>query len=222
MTRETILLRLRALLDEAPPLPSAVPAFPMSGDPAAAFRREAERVTTRVIEGRSLEAALSLVLEETKQTRLHWQGVDMLTRHGIAYAPVELPSSPTLLVSKHPQGQVVFPLELETEPYSRSAVAEVQVSVGSAVYGVAETGTIVETVESGWGRVLPILAPCHVTLLSRSRLLENHAELFRTLDLNSGGSARLLMTGPSRTADIEKTLILGVHGPGRLFVVLLP
>lgn len=222
MSRSEMLSKLQELLDEAAPLPSAIPAFPRFDDPAATFRVEAERVGARVIEGLPLDAALSQVLVEMHQNRLHWQGAGTLESHGIEYKLHGNPAGRNLLYSTHPESQVTFPLELSSSEYSRNSVAEVQISVGHAVYGVAETGTIVETVASGWGRVLPILSPCHVTLLSKGNLLMNQEVLFTTLDLRSGGSARLLMTGPSRTADIEKTLILGVHGPRTLYIILVP
>jgi L-lactate utilization protein LutC len=222
MSRSEVLSRLHALLDEAAPLPSAIPAFPRFEDPVATFRAEAERVGARVIEGLSLEAALSQVLVETRENQLHWQGTGVLDSRGIEYRLNSTPPGPGLLHSTHAESRVAFPLELSGAEYTRNSIADVRISVGNAVYGVAETGTIVETVASGWGRVLPILSPCHVSLLSKEDLLMNQAELFTTLDLRSGGSARLLMTGPSRTADIEKTLILGVHGPRTLYVILVP
>ena len=222
MSRSEVLSKLQGLLDEAEPLPSASPAFPAFADPVATFRTEAERVGVRVIDDLPLAAALSRVLSDTEQNRLHWQGTATLESHGIEYEWQSDPGEQGLFYSDHPESRVVFPLELAGEDYNRTSIAAVRVSVGNAVYGVAETGTVVETVASGWGRVLPILSPCHVVLLSKRNVLMNQGELFATLDLKSGGSARLLMTGPSRTADIEKTLILGVHGPRTLYVVLVP
>ncbi len=222
MSRTEMLAKLRGLLDEAAPLPSETPAFPIFDDPVATFRLEAERVGVRVIDGRPLPETLSKILAEQGASRLYWQGVETLRSNGIEHRPSPGTDVSGLLYSEHPESRVDFPLELRVEEYTRDAVARAQVSVGNALHGVAETGTIVETTASGWGRALPILPPCHVVLLSKRHLLMNQAELFRTFDLKSGGSARLLMTGPSRTADIEKTLILGVHGPGTLYVVLLP
>lgn len=222
MSRSSLLAKLERMVVDAAPLPPGTPDFPSFDDPVAKFREEAERVGTEVLDRLSLSEALSRVLAETGQHRLYWQGIATIEAHGIEVHWEPADANPLLFFSDHPASSVSLPIRLASEPYTRTAVADVGVSVGSAVYGVAETGTVVETVAEGWGRVLPILAPCHVTLLSKRRLLMNQGELFQTLDLRTGGSARLLMTGPSRTADIEKTLILGVHGPRKLYVVVIP
>ena len=73
---------------------------------------------------------------------------------------------------------------------------------------------------SGVGRLLSVLPASHLVLLSERDILMNGKELFDRLRLGEEGSALTLVTGPSRTADIEKTLVVGVHGPKKLFVML--
>jgi L-lactate dehydrogenase complex protein LldG len=67
-----------------------------------------------------------------------------------------------------------------------------------------------------------VLPPVHVAFLCQADLLMNHAEFFARVKLGEKESYQVLVTGPSRTADIEKTLVLGVHGPRRHYVVLTP
>jgi L-lactate dehydrogenase complex protein LldG len=93
-------------------------------------------------------------------------------------------------------------------------------SAGHAYRGIAETGTVVQRTVPGTGRLLAVLPPAHVVFLSERDLLMNHADFFREVRPGEEGSYLVLVTGPSRTADIEKTLVLGVHGPQRHYVVL--
>jgi L-lactate utilization protein LutC len=205
-------------------MPESLPAFPQYDDPARSFRREAERVGTRVLDGDNLASAFAEILAETGATRLYWQGEAALRHPGDTVPPLsrEDRGPGSLVYSEHPEGIVEFPVHLNSEPYDRDRLARVEVSVGNADWGIAETGTATESTYQAAGRVLPILAPNHVQILSRSHIVMNMAVFLSTVTLSRDESARILMTGPSRTADIEKTLILGVHGPRRLYVILVP
>ncbi len=89
---------------------------------------------------------------------------------------------------------------------------------------VAMTGSVVLTAQSGFGRALSILPPAHMVVAHRSQLLPGLAEAIRLLRNRHGKmwpSMSTFITGPSRTADIEKILVLGAHGPKRLFILLL-
>jgi len=225
MSREQILEKIRKSRRSRVELPAELPSFPEYEDPVAHFRLEAERVGTRVLEGDNLEAALTTVLSETGARRLYWQGGSALEPFGDEVRP--LPSGPEdgsrrLIYSEHADQVFRLPLRLEMEPYDRAKLAQAEVSVGKADWGIAETGTATESTAGAAGRVLPILAPNHVQILSRSQIRMNVAEFLSTISLSADESARILMTGPSRTADIEKILILGVHGPRQLYVILVP
>jgi L-lactate utilization protein LutC len=93
--------------------------------------------------------------------------------------------------------------------------------VSRAVYGLAGTGSVVLAASPEEPRAASLLPDVHVTLLAEDRVLPGLEELFEAL----GGelpSALAIVTGPSRSADIEQTLAVGVHGPGEVHVVLLP
>ena len=223
MSRDRILQRIRRIQGDSTKLPDRYPDFPAIKDPIERFRQEAERVSTIVLDGRkpsSPEEQLEQVLAETGWESLYWQGQVVLERHGISFRPPAPGDDRLLFVSHHPGGRISRPLPLETIPYDRPTLAGAGVSVGSALWGVAETGTTVESTAGGWGRILPILPPVHVVLLQAADLVDHHLTLFSRLEPGLRESAQVLMTGPSRTADIEKVLILGVHGPQRLYVIL--
>ena len=93
--------------------------------------------------------------------------------------------------------------------------------VSRALYGLADTGSVVLGASPDEPRARSLLPEVHVSLLREDRILPGLAELFEALgpDLPS---QLMIVTGPSRSADIEQELTVGVHGPGEVHVVLLP
>jgi L-lactate dehydrogenase complex protein LldG len=91
--------------------------------------------------------------------------------------------------------------------------------VSRALYGLAETGSVVLAASPEEPRARSLLPAVHVTLLAEDRILPGLAELFEALGGNLP-SALAIVTGPSRSADIEQKLVVGVHGPGEVHVVL--
>ena len=113
----------------------------------------------------------------------------------------------------------------QMKEYSKE-IGQAEVGITGADYGLADTGTLVLRSGSGQDRGSSLLPPVHITLLERSRILPGSDELISILaedTKHEGGikSCITLITGPSKTADIELTLVRGVHGPGELFVILL-
>jgi L-lactate dehydrogenase complex protein LldG len=92
--------------------------------------------------------------------------------------------------------------------------------VSEARYGLADTGSVV-LLSSDEPRARSLLPWVHVTLLREDRILAGLAELFEALGDDLPSSVAIV-TGPSRSADIEQRLAVGVHGPGEVHVVLLP
>jgi L-lactate dehydrogenase complex protein LldG len=93
--------------------------------------------------------------------------------------------------------------------------------VSEASWGIAETGSVVLEASVDEPRSRSLLPWVHVSVLREDRVVADLDELLARVrdDLPS---ALAIVTGPSRTADIEQTLMVGVHGPGEVHVVLLP
>jgi L-lactate utilization protein LutC len=104
----------------------------------------------------------------------------------------------------------------------RELCAHVDVGVTSADYALADTGSLVMFSSAEEARMISLLPPVHLAVVRRERILTGLEELF-TLEPLPGqrSSSMVLITGPSRTADIEQILIRGVHGPGELHVVVV-
>lgn len=111
---------------------------------------------------------------------------------------------------------------------SAVALASADMGITRAVAGIAETGSIVVAGNENAPRLSTMLPPIHVALLDSSALvstLDDAGEYLRRISLAPQGERIRyvsFVSGPSRTSDVEKTLTVGVHGPGQLHVLLLP
>ena len=104
----------------------------------------------------------------------------------------------------------------------RALCATSEVGITSANYALADTGTLVMLSGPEEPRLISLLPPSHIAVLPVDRILTGLDELFSVLpEAASMPSCMVLITGPSRTADIEQILVRGVHGPGRIAVVLV-
>ena len=87
---------------------------------------------------------------------------------------------------------------------------------------VAQTGSVLLTSRSAGGRALSVLPPHHVVLARRAQIVRDLPQAFALLRARYGEnypSFISLITGPSRTGDIERILVLGAHGPKRLTIL---
>lgn len=94
---------------------------------------------------------------------------------------------------------------------------EAEIGVTVADWAIAETASLLLSAGPGRQRLTSLTPPHHVALVRPGTMLATLDEAFARLDARTS----VLVTGPSRTADIEGVLILGVHGPGSLTVVRL-
>jgi L-lactate dehydrogenase complex protein LldG len=104
----------------------------------------------------------------------------------------------------------------------RGAAPEIEgAGVSEAAYGLADTGSVVLLASPEEPRARSLLPDVHVSLLREKRILAGLDDLLGALGTDLP-SAIAIVTGPSRSADIEQSLTVGVHGPGEVHVVLLP
>jgi L-lactate dehydrogenase complex protein LldG len=114
---------------------------------------------------------------------------------------------------------VACPVNLDTH---RTACAEAAVGITGAEHALADTGSLVMFANSEEARLISLLPPVHVAIIERGQILSGLDELLSLVSLPADiTSSMVLITGPSRTADIEQILVRGVHGPGELHVVIL-
>ena len=117
--------------------------------------------------------------------------------------------------------------ESTSGPRVRDRIIESGLGITGADYAVAETGSVVVVPRKGLSRLVSLVPPVHLAIVRPEDLVESIDDvfLFRRLDyLRNGGdmgSYLNFITGPSRTADIEMKLVVGVHGPREVHLVLL-
>jgi len=91
--------------------------------------------------------------------------------------------------------------------------------VSRAAYGIAATGSVVVASSPDEPRSRHLLPEVHVSLLRQDAVVPDLAALFAAL-AGKLPSALAIVTGPSRSADIEQRLVVGVHGPREVHVVI--
>ena len=104
----------------------------------------------------------------------------------------------------------------------RQLCATADVGITCADYALADTGTLVMISSLQEARMISLLPPEHIAVVPSQRILSGLDELFSLVpEPASLSSSMVLITGPSRTADIEQILVRGVHGPGVLTVLVV-
>jgi L-lactate dehydrogenase complex protein LldG len=104
----------------------------------------------------------------------------------------------------------------------RRAAAVADLGVTGAVAAVASTGSVLLAAGRDAPRTSGLLPRAHIVLLPEERLVPGFEEIFERMSGLAAGSSQLVfVTGPSRTSDIEMTLVRGVHGPEDVTVVVV-
>ena len=109
-----------------------------------------------------------------------------------------------------------------SEGQGKTRLSQMDLGLSAADFALADTGSLVLVASEGHDPLVSILPPIHVALVAEDQILEgievlleqvNRTESLRPASFN-------LISGPSRTGDIELTMSLGVHGPREVHVIL--
>ncbi len=105
----------------------------------------------------------------------------------------------------------------------RSHLGGIDIGVSICEHGIAETGTLVLDSRSEELRLATMISELHVAILPVSAIVADSLDLehWLTARMKNGPDYTAFITGASRTADIERVLALGVHGPLELHIMLL-
>jgi L-lactate dehydrogenase complex protein LldG len=104
----------------------------------------------------------------------------------------------------------------------RAVAASVEVGISCPEYALVDPGALIVLSSGRDERLLSLLPPAHIAVVSADSVLSGLDELFTVVpDPAAVSSSMVLIGGPSRTGDIEMTLVQGVHGPGELNLVVV-
>ena len=113
---------------------------------------------------------------------------------------------------------------LDRQKISSPDFAEFAVGISAVDFLVARTGSLVLSAATAGGRRLSVLPPFHIAVATTAQLvlsLDEALQAYHERGESSRSSYATIITGPSRTSDIEKILVLGAHGPKRLAVMVV-
>ena len=106
-------------------------------------------------------------------------------------------------------------------PELREIAGRADIGLSSATWAIAETGSLVLEHGPGQGRSVTLLPPTYVAILPVDKVLRTVTEAIQRYIGNTLPANVCFHTGPSRSGDIEMSLVVGMHGPGDVHVILV-
>jgi L-lactate dehydrogenase complex protein LldG len=176
------------------------PGIASAADSLAQFRKESARVSTSIAEVDSLEA----VPAEVKRYL-----------EGIGAATPVVGWSEFAGLGWRAAG-VAFA--------ARPATGDDRTGLTGCFCAIAETGTVLLLSSPVMPKTNALLPDTHICVVRRSRLVKSMEDAFALVRAEIGEPPRsmFMVSGPSRTADIEQTIVIGAHGPYRVHAILVP
>jgi L-lactate dehydrogenase complex protein LldG len=225
--RDNILGRIKTALGRPAPVPGphGAAAHKPPGLPGPAEQRRVLPVV-----GDTYEARLALFQKNAVELKAAFHVVDGLSELGSRLAALGREEK-WRKVASH-QGELTdaacraleLPCLRTDQPYPVNDLESCDAGVSECDALVAQTGSVLVTSRSSGGRALSVLPPHHVVLARREQLVADLPEAFALIKSRYGTaypSMISFITGPSRTGDIERILVLGAHGPKQLTIFLL-
>jgi len=234
--REKILARVRAALKTPAPLPGSHGGrnaeHRSANGPATTMRSDVSRSETarqwlpKVGDG--FDSQLALFAKNSTELKTDFQLLDSADE--VRQALARLRDSDNWKQAACHSGGLTdaicpaldLPLLRTGKPYDVHALEACDVGISECDALVAQTGSVLVTNRSAGGRALSVLPPHHVVLARREQLLADLPAAFELLKqkyADNYPSMISFITGPSRTGDIERILVLGAHGPKKLTIL---
>jgi L-lactate dehydrogenase complex protein LldG len=203
-SKENILKKIRKALTQSTPLP-----FPQSEGSSAMFPQPQQE----------------LEIEFAEQfTKLQGKFIFCLNQQELAFQFNSLVRKQGWKKIYCKDENLVKTIDDQISEYLTSDLAGCDISVTGCEALVARTGSIVISPVSSSGRIASVYAPIHICIAYTRQLVYDVKDALQLIKNKYGDNLPSLIsfaTGPSRTADIEKTLVVGVHGPKEVYCFLI-
>jgi len=215
--RDRILGKLRASApQEKPALPDVATWFaghrPVESatDKAQRFRHFIELAHGEV------HAVTATNWTETLHAVLKARGIEkLLVAEGTPHGEIALDALP-------PRGIECSVYDMAIEAWKSEMFNQTPAGLTAARAAIAETGTLILWPDALEPRLMSLVPPVHIVLLDAAKIYNTFFEAMSTEGWKNGlPTNSLLISGPSKTADIQQTLAYGAHGPKELIVLLL-
>ncbi len=217
--REAILARVREALKTAAPHPvTAVPQEPLSPQQWLPYV------------GQTLEEQIELFRQNAQALRADFQVCTDMAG-AIQFLKTLAATENWKKIGFHEgeltnamAGAVALPTVKTDGGYALDALESCEAGLTECEALIAQTGTVMVSARRSGGRALSVLPPHHIVLARRSQMMPDlPAALAKVQEKFSNNYPGIisLITGPSRTGDIERILVLGAHGPKRLTILLI-
>ncbi len=208
--RKNILQRLR---DNRPPVLSAPPAYrkPLGWD----RERRIDEFTLR------MQAVRGEVHRVARDQWIDWINREMPAR-GLRQALIGESAIGQRFAESADPAIALSRYDSAIETWKERLFHEIDFAITGSLAGLAESGSLVLWPDAREPRLLSLVPPLHIALLEADHLFENFAQLIEAQHWADGMPTNaLLISGPSKTADIEQTLAYGIHGPKALITLIL-
>ncbi|HQV84435.1 MAG: lactate utilization protein [Chitinophagaceae bacterium] len=204
-SKENILKKIRKALSHSTPLP-----FPNSEG------------TNSVFEPLQQEAEVEFAEQFTK---LQGKFIYCINRQELAFQLGSLVKKQDWQKVYCVEDKLIEPVALQlSDRLIKTGLENCDVSITGCEYLVARTGSIVMSTAQSSGRSTSVYAPIHICIAFTNQLVYDLKDALQAAKDKYGNNLPSLITfatGPSRTADIEKTLVVGVHGPKEVYLFLV-
>jgi len=203
--KENILKKIRKALSHSTPLP-----FPQSEGSSSVFT--------------PLEQDIEVEFAE-QFTKLQGKFIYCINRQELAFQLSSLIKKQDWNKVYCLEDKLIAGIDTQWEDrLTKTGLADCDVSITGCEYLVARTGSILMSSAQLSGRTTSVYAPIHICIAYTNQLVYDIKDALQGTKEKYGNhlpSLITLATGPSRTADIEKTLVVGVHGPKEVYLFLV-